>query len=67
MRRLAQLWTVFRKEVLETARDRRTLWTALILGPIGAPLLFAAMMNLGIERGQSGQNEPVRVAVVGAA
>lgn len=67
MMRLMQLWIVFCKEIRETGRDRRTLWTALILGPIGAPLLFAAMMNLGIERGQSGQNEPVKVAVAGAA
>lgn len=64
--RLRQLATVFAKEVRETARDRRTLWTALILGPIGAPLLFTVMMNLGIERGRSGQSEPVALAVCGA-
>ena len=66
MNRLRQLLIVFLKEIAETIRDKRTLWTALILGPVGAPLLFTAMMNLGIERGQNGLKEPVSLAVAGA-
>lgn len=67
MNRLRQAWIVLRKELRETSRDRRTLWTALVLAPIGAPVLFAVMMNLGIERGRSNADEPVQVAVAGAS
>lgn len=67
MRRVSQFLTIFAKEVRETLRDRRTLWTSLILAPIGAPILFAVMMSLGIERGRNGDQETVVVAVAGAA
>ncbi len=61
------LWTVFRKEVLENLRDRRTVLSALVLGPLGAPLLFALMMNLSIERGREHDDRPLQLAVAGRA
>ncbi len=61
-----QFFTVLLKELRESLRDRRTLWTALLLGPIGGPLLFTLMMSLGIERGQTDTREPARLVVVGA-
>ena len=44
------LLTVFRKEVLDNVRDRRTLASALVMGPLFGPLLFAFVINLSIER-----------------
>ena len=44
------LLTVFRKEVLDNVRDRRTLASALLMGPLFGPILFAFVINLSIER-----------------
>ena len=44
------LFTVFRKEVLDNVRDRRTLASALLMGPLFGPILFAFVINLSIER-----------------
>ena len=60
------LWTVFRKEVIENARDRRTVVSALLLGPLGAPLLFALMMNITLERSREHSEQPLELAVAGA-
>ena len=64
-RRWRQFLVVLVKELTESARDRRTMLTALLLGPVGGPLLFAVMMSLGIERGQTDTHEPARIAIVG--
>ena len=55
--------TVFRKEFRENLRDRRTLISALIFGPLFAPLLFGAALSLGIERGTSEADQPLELAV----
>ncbi len=47
------LFIVFAKEVLDNFRDRRTIATALLLGPLFGPLLFAFVINLSIERSLS--------------
>jgi sodium transport system permease protein len=44
------LLTVFRKEVLDNVRDRRTLASALLMGPLFGPILFAFVINLSVER-----------------
>jgi sodium transport system permease protein len=59
------LLTVFLKELGENARDRRTVLSALLLGPIGAPLLFTVMMNIGLARGHEGAERPLELAVAG--
>jgi sodium transport system permease protein len=61
------LWTVFRKELLENVRDRRTMLSALVLGPLGAPVLFAVMMNVTLERGRERAERPLTLAVAGEA
>jgi sodium transport system permease protein len=58
-------WTVLLKELRENLRDRRTLLTALLFGPLGAPVLFAVLMNVTLERGAERAAEPVEVVVVG--
>jgi sodium transport system permease protein len=55
--------SVFRKEFRENLRDRRTLISALIFGPLFGPLLFGAALSLSIERGTSAADKPVMLAV----
>jgi sodium transport system permease protein len=61
------LFVVFAKEFLENLRDRRTVLSALVLGPLGAPLLFAVMMNLTLERNREHDERPLELAVSGRA
>ena len=39
------LLTVFAKEFLDNLRDRRTLISALLFGPLFGPILFGAMVS----------------------
>jgi sodium transport system permease protein len=57
---------VFAKEVLDNLRDRRTLASALILGPIFGPVLFAFAINLSIERSFENAEQTMELPVVGA-
>ncbi len=56
---------VFAKEVLENLRDRRTLMSALIMGPIFGPLLFSFVINLSIERSLSSAEKTLELPVIG--
>lgn len=58
--------TVFRKEVLDNIRDRRTLMSALLLGPLFGPVLFALVINMSIDRAISGDESILEVPVIGA-
>jgi len=60
------LLTVFRKEVLDNVRDRRTLVSALIMGPLFGPLLFAFVINLSIERSLDDVDRITELPVIGA-
>jgi sodium transport system permease protein len=60
------LFTVFAKEVLDNIRDRRTLASALLMGPLFGPLLFAFVINLSIERSLSDVEKTLQVPVIGA-
>src|SRR3569833_1398879 len=55
--------TVFVKEFGENLRERRTLLSALILGPLLGPLLIAFALSLSIERGANSGDRPVALAV----
>ena len=59
------LITVFWKELLENARDRRTLLSALLVGPIGAPLLFTLMINVTLHRNVDNADQPLKLAISG--
>ena len=59
--------TVAAKEVRETLRDRRTLITSLVLGPIFAPLFFILILKLALARSVASQDELVPVTVANAA
>ena len=60
------LFTVFRKEVLDNIRDRRTMLSALLMGPLFGPLMFAFVINLSVERSLSDAEEPTDLPVMGA-
>ena len=55
--------TVFLKEFRENLRERRTLLSALILGPLFTPILFAGAMSLEIQQGSVKNDQPVALAV----
>ena len=60
---MLSILSVFRKEFRENLRDRRTLISALIFGPLFGPLLFGATLSLSIERGTSEADKQVTLAV----
>src|SRR5580658_3275631 len=57
---------VFAKEFRENLRERRTLFTALLLGPLLAPLLFAGALSLQLQRGAEEGERPLALAVAHA-
>ena len=60
------LLAVFTKEVVDNFRDRRTLVTALLMGPLLGPMLFAFVINLSIERSLSDVDSTMQLPVIGA-
>ncbi|MFZ1869327.1 MAG: hypothetical protein WAU49_12670, partial [Steroidobacteraceae bacterium] len=57
------IWRVFIKEVRENLRDRRTVISALIFGPLFGPLLVASALSLSF-RGVGTQGErPLHLTV----
>ena len=62
---MATIFTVFLKEVLENFRDRRTLVSALIMGPIFGPVLFSFVINLSIERSIEDAEKTMELPIIG--
>jgi len=60
------LLIVFRKEVIDNFRDRRTLASALLMGPLLGPMLFAFVISLSIERSLSDIDSSMTLPVIGA-
>ena len=58
--------TVFLKEVTENLRDRKTVFNALVMGPLLGPVFFVMMMSFMITRELSNAEKPLEVPVVGA-
>ena len=58
--------TVFRKEILDNLRDRRTLASALLFGPMFGPLIFGFMMSVALERNIKEAEEALELPVIGA-
>lgn len=57
-------WIVFAKEFRENLRDRRTVMTALLFGPLFGPIFFAAMLQFSLDRSRVGADETIEVAVI---
>jgi len=64
---MAGILTVFAKEFRENLRDRRTLLTATLFGPLFGPLVFAAALALMVQRGGAEVDRPLELAVVHGA
>lgn len=65
-KRASTFLTVFFKEVKENLRDRRTLISAFLTGPLLGPLLFVMMINIGLSRELDKAEQPLKVPVIGA-
>jgi sodium transport system permease protein len=55
--------SVFAKEFRENLRERRTVLTALLIGPVLLPALFAAILSLQLKRSVAEVDRPMLLAV----
>jgi sodium transport system permease protein len=60
------LLTVFAKEFLENLRDRRTLVSALLFGPLFGPLLFGLMVSRMLNQSVAESDEPLKLTISGS-
>ena len=65
-RRGGAFLTVLLKEVKENLRDRRTLVSAFLTGPLLGPLLFVMLINLTLNRELDKAEKSLPVPVIGA-
>jgi sodium transport system permease protein len=63
MKALAIVW---KKELLELVRDRRTLALTLLFGPLLGPLLFLGLATIGESKAKEQMEKPLAVAIAGA-
>jgi sodium transport system permease protein len=59
-------FTVFLKEVKENLRDKRTVMSALLYGPLIGPLIFVIILNTMLTRELNKADQPIQVPVIGA-
>jgi len=57
------IWRVFLKEFRENLRDRRTLISALIFGPLFGPILIASALSLSLRGAGSQGDRPLHLTV----
>jgi sodium transport system permease protein len=60
------IWLVFGKEVRETLRDRRSLFTTLIVGPLLIPALIGTVISLAIRHSGTENTGPIMLSVAHA-
>ncbi|MGH8495982.1 MAG: ABC transporter permease [Gammaproteobacteria bacterium] len=60
------LLAVFRKEIIDNLRDRRTLYSALLFGPLFGPLLFAGLVSFMLAERVAEFDEKLELPVLGA-
>ncbi|MEA5445023.1 ABC transporter permease [Gammaproteobacteria bacterium AB-CW1] len=59
-------WIVYLKECQDNLRDRRTLLSVLLFGPLFGPILFAVFMGTAITMGMEEAERPLDLPVMGA-
>jgi sodium transport system permease protein len=64
--RVRAFLTVFLKEVKENLRDRRTLVSAFLTGPLLGPLILVMLLNITLNRQFDKAEKPLPVPVIGA-
>ncbi len=57
------IWCVFLKEVRENLRDRRTLVSALVFGPLFGPIMFASALSLSFRGATAQSDRPLHLTV----
>ncbi|HET7650865.1 MAG TPA: ABC transporter permease [Gammaproteobacteria bacterium] len=57
--------TVMLKEIVDNLRDRRTLLTVLVFGPLFGPVFYTAMMNTVINKRVADLDQPLQLPVAG--
>ena len=60
---LRGIWAVFRKEFRENLRDRRTLLSAVVFGPLLGPMLVAGIVQFSISHSEEQAEENIDLAV----
>jgi sodium transport system permease protein len=60
------LFIVFGKEFLENLRDRRTLVSALLFGPLFGPLMFGFMVSRMLDQSVAVSDEPLKLTISGS-
>ncbi len=63
---MSALITVFKKELRDMFRDRRTVMISLVVGTLLGPLLMFGMLKLIVNRASTQQEKPLLLPVVGA-
>lgn len=63
---MSALITVFKKELRDMFRDRRTVMISLVFGTLLGPLLMFGMLKLIVNRASTQQEKPLVLPVVGA-
>ncbi|WP_242111733.1 ABC transporter permease [Luteimonas aquatica] len=63
---MSAILTVWAKELREFVRDRRTMFMALLLGPLLTPALMIGLITLGESRAKSQSEKPLDIVIVGA-
>ncbi len=58
--------TVFRKEVTENLRDKRTVLNSLLWGPLFGPLLFVIVIGFVVNKATERAEKPLELPVAGA-
>jgi len=61
------LATVTAKELLDNFRDRRTLMSALLFGPLFGPFMFAVLIGLMLDKTVTEIDQKVELVVAGSA
>lgn len=62
---LRTVGAVFRKEVVENIRDRRTMLSAFLFVPLMGPLMFAFMTSFIVDRVVGEADERLRMPIIG--
>lgn len=60
---MSPILTILRKEFRENLRERRTVFSALLFGPLFVPALFAAMLTMSMRHGAAQIDAPLALAV----
>ena len=63
---MSGLGTIYKKEILENLRDRRSLFNSVLLGPILFPILFIGLGYFASSKQQERAEQILEVPVVGA-